>query len=226
MEFKNLSLTMKSHFSLFFTFFVFLWSSAQEEVKQFSHYVFPQFTTGAVLMNNGEKNIASLNYNSLTEEMIFESNGQKMAIADSQLEQVDTIFIDNRKFLRRKGRFLELITSKPGLYVEYKCRIKYPGRVSGPGGQTSQTSSTETYIPTDFRRVIYEVVLPTGHDTSPYKYYWLEKGGELHKIKNLKQLLKHYPAKKGNYKNYQSKHNIDYNQVDDIAALVRFLEAI
>lgn len=216
---------MKFHISFFLLVFALLSSKAQEKKKEFSHYVLPEFRPGTVLMKNGQKNRVSLNYNSLSEEIIFENKGHKMAIADDQLEQVDTVFVDSRKFVRQEDTFLELISSKPKLYAEHKCRIKYPGRVNGPGGQTSQTSSTETYNPTDFRRIIYEVVLPTGYDTSPYRYYWIEKDSELHQIKSLKQLVKLYPLKKGRYKNYKSEHEIDYHNSDDILSLLRFLES-
>jgi hypothetical protein len=40
-----------------------------------------------------------LNYNSLTEEMIFENNGKKLAIGKGELELVDTVFIKDRKFV-------------------------------------------------------------------------------------------------------------------------------
>lgn len=207
-----------------FIVFLLLSSRAQDKAVQFTHYVLPQFTSGEVLLKDGQKNSALLNYNALSEEMVFERNGEKMAIADNQLEQVDSVFLGKRKFVRRQDRFLEFISSQPALFVEYKCRIKYPGRVSGPGGQTSQTSSTETYLPTDFRRIIYEVVLPTGYDTSPYRYYWLEKGAELLKIKSVKQLLKFYPDKKAAYKQYKSRHDPDFDKTEDMVALLRFLE--
>ena len=50
-------------------------SYAQPKFKEVSHYLFPEFTQGVVLMKDGGKNETLLNYNSLTEEMIFENKG-------------------------------------------------------------------------------------------------------------------------------------------------------
>ena len=215
---------MRLNFSLLLVLFSLLSFYAQDKPLELSHYVFPEFTPGQVLMKNGVKNIVALNYNTLSEEMIFEDNGMKLAIADEQLKAIDTVFIANRKFVRSEETFLELVASSPPLYIEYKCRIKYPGKVNGPGGRTSQTSSSETYTPTDFRRIIYEVVLPNGYDTNPYRYYWIEKDGALKKFKNLNQLAKVYPSKKSLFKAYLKKNDVAYNNQDSIVKLIAYLE--
>lgn len=215
---------MRLNCSLFLVLFSFLSFHAQDKPLELSHYVFPEFTPGQVLMKNGVKNIVALNYNTLSEEMIFEDKGMKLAIADEQLNAIDTVFIADRKFVRLEKSFLELAAATPRLYIEYKCRIKYPGKVNGPGGRTSQTSSSETYTPTDFRRIIYEVVLPNGYDTNPYRYYWIEKDGALKKFKNLNQLAKLYPNKKSLYKDYIKKHAVDYNKQESIIELIRYLQ--
>lgn len=215
---------MRLNCSLFLVLFYFLSFHAQDKPLELSHYVFPEFTPGQVLMKNGVKNIVALNYNTLSEEMIFDDKGVKLAISDEQLNAIDTVFIANRKFVRLEKSFLELAAATPRLYIEYKCRIKYPGKVNGPGGRTSQTSSSETYTPTDFRRIIYEVVLPNGYDTNPYRYYWIEKDGALKKFKNLNQLAKLYPNKKSLYKDYIKKHAVDYNNQESIIELIRYLQ--
>ena len=47
-------------------------SYAQPEYIEMTHYLFPEFTQGVILMKSGIRNDALLNYNSLTEQMIFE----------------------------------------------------------------------------------------------------------------------------------------------------------
>ncbi|MCK7537431.1 MAG: hypothetical protein MZV63_43990 [Marinilabiliales bacterium] len=44
------------------------------------HYIFPEFTPGTILMKSGRQYEASLNYSTLSEEMIFEDQGKKLAI--------------------------------------------------------------------------------------------------------------------------------------------------
>lgn len=43
-----------------------------QETDSLSHYVFPEFKPGVVLLKNGVRNNANLNYNAATEEMIFD----------------------------------------------------------------------------------------------------------------------------------------------------------
>ena len=116
---------------------------AQVKRLELTHYLFPEFTKGVVLMKTGVKNEALLNYNSLTEEMIFENRGIKLAVGE--LEQIDTVYINGRKFFLLNNKFVELIYhSKFDLYAEHKCDVSDPGKPAGYGG-TSQTSAISTY---------------------------------------------------------------------------------
>ncbi|MEZ4809619.1 MAG: hypothetical protein R2819_04605 [Allomuricauda sp.] len=207
--------------------FLFLLSgatlSAQVYSVKLSHYVFPEFNPGVVLMKNGQKNPAMLNYNSLTEEMVFENNGGKLAIVDTQLQQIDTVYIKGRRFFRHDGKFLELLhQSGYELYAEHKCDVKYPGRPDA-FGRTSQTSSSESYTSTNVMGIIYELSLPEGYKTKPYTHYWLRRGGKLEQIKNLNQLLKLYDNKNAG-KDYAKSNKLDFENPQDMLQLVEFLE--
>ncbi|UJH67712.1 hypothetical protein [Allomuricauda sp. SCSIO 65647] len=217
---------MKQVIGLFIIVFLFIPCHAQKKSEGLSHYVFPEFTVGEVLMKSGVKNVAVLNYNAASEEMIFDEKGNKMAITSDQVKQIDTVIIDNRRFVQYDGRFLELMSgSEPEFYIEHKCHIKYPGRIDGPGGRTSQTSGTETYSFKNNASQIYNVILPMGYDTKPYRYYWIRKNGELKKLKSLKQLAKLYPDKKNDFKNLVKKHNADFDDPKSVIELVQHLEA-
>ncbi len=94
----------------------------QSKGVELSHYIFPEFTTGTILIKSGQEHKALLNYNSYTEEMIFDEKGVKLAIGKDEKELVDTVYIMNRKFFTLNGRFVELIyRSEFELYAEYRC---------------------------------------------------------------------------------------------------------
>lgn len=192
-----------------------------------SHYVFEQFTPGYVLMKSGAKNPALLNYNGLSEEMVFEENGQKMALSEPQLSAVDSVVIKGRKFVRKEGTFMEVLLSKPDsmLFVEYKCNVAYPGRPSGPG-RTSQTSSNDQFSTLGAQGVFYELKLPDGFKTKPYLYYWLEKDGVLNKIKTLNQLTKLYPDQKDASKKFIKANKVNFKDQESIVALVEHLQGL
>nr|WP_299487357.1 hypothetical protein [uncultured Allomuricauda sp.] len=197
---------------------------AQTQTIEFTHYVFPEFSAGYVLMKSGEKKAAMLNYHSLLEEVVFEDAQGKRAIADGELPQVDTVYIRGRKFFRLNEMFVELAhQSDYDLYIQYKCDIKYPGNV-GAFGQTSQTSSNISYSQVAIQGTAYELALPSGYKTKPYQHYWIKKDGELNQFKNLNQLLKLYNDKKSLGKAFIKERKIKISNTNGVAQLVAYLE--
>jgi len=190
-----------------------------------SHYLFPQFTEGIVLMKDGKKSALSLNFNSLTEEMVFKGDSKVLAITKGEIELVDTVYIKHRKFVVLDNKFVELLY-KQGceLYAEHKCGVVAPGK-PGPFGTTSQTSSTTVMSGLYAGGSVYALSLPEGYSTRPYIYYWIKKNGELTKFVNLRQLQKFYQDKKGLYKTYDKEHEVKFNDQESIANLVKYLEA-
>jgi hypothetical protein len=195
---------------------------SQDKVIELSQYVFPEFSQGVVLMKSGVKTPALLNYNSLSEEIIFENNGQKLALGNT--DQVDTVFIGIRKFVIMKNKFVELVHhSSFDLFVAHKCMVKTPGTPAGYGG-TSQTSSSTSYSSLNSSGVNYNLKLPDGYQTSPYTEYWLKKNGEMKKFTTLRQLMKLYSNQKDICKEYVKQNKVKYENQESIIQLIRYLE--
>lgn len=212
----------------FYFLLIFSFSStmiySQEAVTELSHYLFPDFVHGIILMKNGIENKALLNYNSLTEEMIFKDKGKMLALEKTEQEQVDTVFIRNRKFFTQNNKFVELILhSTCDLYAEHKCEIIPPGTPAGYGG-TSQTSATSTYSSLSSGGRLYELKLPDNYKVKPYTFYWLKRNGELNRFINLKQLMKLYDDKKDLCKAYVKKQDVKYDNQESLVQLVKYLE--
>lgn len=196
---------------------------SQVKVLELSHYLFPEFTKGVVLMKTGVKNEALLNYNSLTEEMIFDNKGTKLALG--QLEQVDTVYIQGRKFFPLNNKFVELVYhSKYALYAEHKCNVKDPGKPAAYGG-TSQTSATSTYSSYFSGGQVYELKLPEGYETRPFIDYWLKKDGKENKFLSIRQLSKLFDDKENLCKSYLKKHDVKYENQESIVEMIKFLES-
>ena len=218
---------------------------AQPEKVELTHYLFPDFTEGIVLMKTGSRSKALLNYNALTEEMVFENNGQKRAIAEHEVSQIDTVFIKDRKFIVLNGKFVEcLYQSGWDLYAEYKCRVREPGKASGYG-TTSETAAVESYSSLHYGGKVYDLKLPD-YEVDPYFNYLLRRNGEISKFVSMKQLKKLYQDKKDIFvavasspklalrhpllrpflfKEYLKDHNVDYDNKQDIIQLINYLES-
>jgi hypothetical protein len=215
---------MKRIFCLLILSFAFLVSYPQARFVEISHYIFPEFSPGRVLLKTGLEYKYLLNYNSLTEEMVFEDHGKRLAISQTVLDQVDTVFIQDRKFIFQKNKFLELIRhSKFDLFTEHRCRVSQPGKPSGYGG-TSQTAAITSYSTFFSDGRAYDLKLPEGYVPKPYFNYWLRKNGEFQVFVNMKQLKDLYPEKKDLFKNYVKQHDVKYNDPWSIVQLIEYLE--
>ena len=163
-----------------------------------------------------------LNYNSLTEEMIFSNNGKKLAI--SHLEQIDTVYIKNRTFFPLQNKFVELIyRNKFELYAIHKCNLVDPGKPAAYGG-TSQTSATTTYSSYYASGQAYELQMPEGTETKAYTEYWLKRDGKLTIFVSLRQLSKIFSAKSDLFKKFVKEKKVDYDDQESIVQLIKFME--
>lgn len=215
---------MKRIFFLLILSLFFTASYSQKVEVIISHYLFPQFTEGTILMKDGNINSLSLNFNSLTEEMVFKGNSKVLAIVKGEVELVDTAYIKGRRFVVVNDKFMELLHSRGiELYAEHKCSVIAPGK-PGPYGTTSQTSSTTTLSSLYTGGTVYALSLPDGYTTRPYTYYWIKKNGELTKFTNIKQLQKFYAGKKESYKAYTKENAVKFENQESIVKMVKYLE--
>lgn len=199
-------------------------SYSQVRGTQLSHYLFPEFMPGVVLMKSGIKHEAMLNYNSMTEEMVFDNKGKKLALGKEKPELVDTVYISGRKFFLLNNKFVELLyNSKCDLYAEHNCSVKYPGKPAAYGG-TSETTSVDTYSNIYAGGILYELKLPDGFEITPFTNYWLNKNGELNKFINMRQLMKLYDDKEDLFKDYVKNHDVKYTDQESILQLIKYLE--
>lgn len=214
---------MKRLFYLLILSLLFSVGYSQDKKQNITHYLFPEFTKGTVLMKTGVTKEALLNYNALTEEMIFENSGVRLAVA--QIEKIDTIFINDRKFFPINGKFFELLYhSKYDLYAEHKCNIKDPGKPSGYGG-SSQTAATSTYSSYYSGGRVYDMKLPESVETNPFTICWLKKDGVLIKFISLRQLSKFFEEKSSQFKRYVKENNVSYDDQKSLIGLIRFLSS-
>lgn len=195
----------------------------QVKIIEVSHYLFPEFTKGTVLMKTGVKNEALLNYNSITEEMIFENKGAKLAL--SQLNQIDTVYIMNRKFVVLNTIFVEQVyRSKYTLYAQHCCSIKDPGKPAAYGG-TSQTSATTTYSSYLSGGQVYELNLPEGIETKPFIDYWIGINGNNTKFLTTRQLSKLFGKNSELAKEYLKKHEVKITDEKSLIDFIKYIEA-
>lgn len=185
------------------------------------HYVLDSFTTGRVLMKSGAISEQKMNYNILTGEMIFESGGKFLAIANPQ--EVDTVFLGQRRFVPVEEHFYEWLSgTQPALFKEYGCIVKEPGTETGFG-------STTTTAATSLKQLIksggaYALKLPDDFKVIPQNSYWVRKETRYYKLNNTKQLVNLYPAKKNWMEDWWKSHNARFSRQEDLVALIAAMQ--
>ncbi len=190
-----------------------------------SHYLLPEFTAGEVYMNTGKTEKNLLNYNTVTEEMLFRTqNGNVLAIGKHDIPFIDSVLIDGRKFIYSEDKFMELlIEGETSLVAEYVSSVIPPGSPA-PYGGTSHTSATDTYSSLYAGGLIYKMQLPDDYKVNTKIYYWLSDGEKREKFTNIRQIKRHYKDKSQEYKSYTNDNDVNYDNPDSIFGLIRYLE--
>lgn len=196
---------------------------AQSRTVELTHYLLPEFTPGTVIMKDRSQNFAVLNYNLLSEEMLFNQRGKILAIGADIIDSVDSVIIGERRFVVFNGKFIEvLMEGDKNLYAEYKCSLIMPGTPSAYG-TTNETASTKAYSALYSGGMMYELKLPDGFKIRPYINYWIKQGYKMEKFVNIKQLSKILKAKDSNIKSYCRANKVDFKNPSTVRSLVDFL---
>jgi hypothetical protein len=197
---------------------------SQRVVKEIRHFLFPEFTNGTVLMKSGVRNDTLLNYNSLTEEMLFVRNGKTLAIIN--LDKIDTVFIENRIFIPMQKKFAEVVYHNNfDLYALNKASVIDPGKPSAYGG-TSHTSAITPLSSFVSGGQTYDLKVPEGSETREYVEYYLKQDGQTNIFLSIRQLSKLYKGKKSQLYKFVRENRVTYEDQESLVELIRFMEKI
>lgn len=195
---------------------------AQETESSNKAYLFDSFTEGRVLLKNKMISRTTFNYNRVKQEFHFMDKDQEMIMDDNST--VDTLYIDNRKFVPHLKRFAEYIpVGNTVLFVDYKTKALPIGKV-GAFGTTSQGSVQNIdYNPVNQQKM--DVV-----DNSVYRFtientYYLLKDQKKKKFNNTKSFLKLFPKEQAeSISSYIKNQKINMENVGDVIKLIEFAE--
>jgi hypothetical protein len=212
---------MKKYVLIILTAFTGCTVSAQADrnVKQLTQYLFPEFTEGSVLQKSGTVVKTKLNYNTLTQEMIFKQGDQNLALADPA--SVDTVYLDNEKFIYANNVFYEVAVAAPvSLYIQYSSEINSSGNETGFG--KTQTSAASGLTDLKNSGKAYSLSLTEEYTIRNKTNYFLKKAGNFIAVNNIKDVKKIFPEKAGLIDDYAKKNKVNFKRADDVIKLVEF----
>jgi hypothetical protein len=196
-----------------------LFAQADRNVKQLTQYLFPDFTEGTVLQRSGASTKTFLNYNTLTQEMIFKQNDQLLAIADPAL--VDTVFLNNEKFIYTNNVFYQVATNTPvALYIQYQSDIVSSGAETGFG--KTQTTAASGLTDLKGSGKAYSLSLTDEYSIKNKTVYLLKKDRNYITINNVKDVKNVFNGKENLIDAYAKKNKVSFKKEDDVVKLIEF----
>jgi hypothetical protein len=212
------------------SFFVlsFLQLDAQNTQIVLSHYVFPEFTDGFVSIGGGRTQQMRLNYNTVTEEMVFQRGEQVLAIGEAEMNELEYVAISGRKFVVKNGKFVEIIYEAQDrtIYAEHRSTVVPPGNPA-PYGGTSHVSAVDRYSGiTGDGNMYYKLQLPDGYKVKPVISYLAERDGKITRIFNIRQFRKVYSDKKDAFDKYIKENKVTFESLSDITDMAHAMNTL
>jgi hypothetical protein len=103
---------------------------AEAQNEKNSNYVFNDYQDAAIKFKSGPNIKVKLNYNTVTEEMIYLQGSTPLAIAETA--NIDTIFVKGLKFIPIDNAFYQVISLKDRqLYIRYTAKAVTPAVDTG-----------------------------------------------------------------------------------------------
>ncbi len=190
----------------------------------FPQLLFPSFTRGIIKMKSGKTNTASLNYNTVDEEMVFDQKGVYMVL--DKPEEIDTVYMQNRKFVPVEKAFYEVVVNGPvSLYIQHKSRYAPVGSNTAYG-LTSQTLGPTAVSTVRVGNQVRNLELPENVKVSPATVYWVRRNNEMNKFTTERQFLKIFPDKENEIKEFIKNSRLDLKTREDLIKLGNFCNGI
>lgn len=142
-------------------------------------------------------------------------------MAPDKLERIDTVYLQNKKFIAAGKVFYEVTTHTPvALFIQHKTEIIPPGSNMGFG--TTETSATTNSINLIRSGGAYQLKLPDNYKLTSKSEYLLKKNGSYINVKNLQQIEAVFPQKAAMIKDFVKANKLSFNKLEDVKKLILY----
>ncbi|HRT90519.1 MAG TPA: hypothetical protein P5257_10410 [Bacteroidales bacterium] len=207
--------------TLFLTVAFLTSAYSQEEKKQdFRQYLFPAFTVSIVKTSSSKPSKLMLNYNTVTENMVFIQNGEYFDLVTNGV--VDTIYMNNKRFIPLEDFYVEVISEGSFTFsIQHRSNLKEPGMPAGYG-TTSQLAASNYLSSVRLKSGYYNINIPQGYEVEYSPVYWVQKEGKWYKYLGENQFLKIFPEKSKELKQFIKNNRIKFDKPGDLVKLADY----
>ncbi len=161
-----------------------------------------------------------MNYNMVSEKMVFEKDGKLMDLMNTEL--IDTVVMQNSKFIPVGKAFQEVVVSGVvSFFIQHKALLQPKGKPSAYG-VTSQTTSTTTYSSVNTGAGYFNFKLPDAYEVKVDPVYWIRKSNVMTSFATKKEFLDIFPDQAVNINQYIKKNRIKMYNRNDLIKLVDY----
>lgn len=183
-------------------------------------FLFPEFIKGEAIMKKGEKQAALMNYNMVSEKMVFRQGDKIFEMTET--DRVDTVIVQTRKFVPVGKIFHEVaLKGNISFFVQHKGELMLPGKPA-PYGGTSYTSSSSTVASMEYDSRYVNVELPSDYNVIYKPVFWIRKEGVMSDFIGEKQFLKIFPENDAELKKYIKVEKIRFDRISDVQKLIMY----
>lgn len=183
-------------------------------------FLYPEFTKSKVRMKNGQVQNIMLNYNTVSEKMVFQRDEKLFDLANP--EMVDTVFLQDSRFVPAGKAFYKVVLIAPiSFYAQYKGELQPPGTPAGYGG-TSQVSNTKNMSSVQLSTGYYNLDLPADYTVKTNIIYWYSKDDNMLSFVNERQFIRLNPDKETEIKQFVKLNKIKFDKQPDIVKLAEY----
>ena len=188
-------------------------------------FLFPEFSKGVIRTKVGSAMEAVLNYNMVDEEMVLNQRGNYMVL--DKPEEIDTVFLRNRRFIPVDNVFYEVVAKGPvSILIQHKSRYAPTGSATAYG-MTSHTLGPTAVGTIRGGNQVRNLDIPPNVKISPATVYWASVNGEMQRFTNERQFIKFFPADRAEkIREFIRASNIDLKSPDDLARLGKFCNSL
>ncbi|HKO80029.1 MAG TPA: hypothetical protein VJU78_06535 [Chitinophagaceae bacterium] len=199
----------------------FVFSQSVGDSINFKVLLFEHFIDGTVLLKNGQSEQVPLNYNMDKQNIVFIKDDKYLIISDVTL--VDTVYIQDKKFITDGNVFYELISpgSVLSLFVTYSAKIR-------PIVATVEKTGFERKSSAEVSNAVSDVY--TGrtfkgkYTVDVIRHYWVSKNKmTFYKANSEKQFMRAFPSKfSETIRDYIRVNAIRFRDNNELIALVKY----
>lgn len=195
-------------------------------MAQRSPYVFPEFVKASVLQKGGGVTEATMNYNMLTQEMMFMQGNDKTVL---DMANVDTVYLQDKKFIPAGGAiyYQKLTDTKIPLYVQnFNKKVSAAGKAEfdkSANANSGMTASQGFKKASNETLTDYDLQLSDTFVLQSESVFWLQKGKSFVKANDKKSILKVFPDKEQAFDAFVKDNSPDLKKPADMAKLISFL---